>query len=264
MEQTLALSIKQKEFYHKLADDLKYALKDLTQEELWEILKESAIISAKVTYEKKIQTIKQAGAFLKNTYERYNRNGIIESAKSDANKIKDFTLSLPEKTKVVYNNFLKLKREEQIEVIVVTILTVSIYFASAGGADFEGGIPDIDLATGGVAHHRSFITHSILIGLGIEFMGRFSILTLERIKNRMPLDRHKIWDAVYEYIDKHKEKAIAAMWLGIGTHLIKDSGAFGGGVTPYKDLPFSMPMSAHKSLFAANGVASSVFGTNAL
>jgi len=259
MESSLVLSGKGEEFFKKIAYDLKYALKDLTAEELWEIFKQSSITSAKVTYNTKKQSIKQTGMFLKGTFDRYKQNGIIESAKSDAIKIVDFTLAFPDKARAVYRDFLKLKREEQIEIVIVTILTLGIFFASAGGTDLEGGIPDIDLAVGGIAHHRSFITHSILIGLGIEFTGRFSILTLERIKNRMPSDRHGIWHIVFEYIDKHKEKAIAAMWLGIGTHLIKDSGIFGGGVTPYKDLPFNIPISAHESLFAANGIASGIF-----
>jgi hypothetical protein len=259
MESLLILTQSQKSFYYKLASDLKYALKDLTQEELWKIIKEAAKLSASTTYQKKKDSLKRTGTFLKRTYDRYNQNGIIESVKSDAIRVKDFTLALPEKAQAVYNNFIKLKREEQIEVAVVTILTIAIFFAAAGGTDLEGGIPDTDLTIGGVAHHRNFITHSILIGLGIEFTGRFSILTLERIKNRMPTDRHEIWDKVYGYIDKHKEIAISAMWLGIGAHLIKDSGVFGGGVTSYKDLPISMPMEAHEGLFAANGIASSIF-----
>lgn len=259
MESSMVLSSMGEDFYKKLAYDLKYALKDLTSEELWEIFKQSAIESGKVTYETKKKALKQTGQVLKTTFDRYKQNGIIESAKSDASKLKDFTLALPDKVQIVYNNFLKLNREEQVEIVIVTFLTLAIFFACAGGTDLEGGIPDIDLAIGGVAHHRSILTHSILIGLGIEFTGRFTILTLEKIKDRMPVDRHQVWEKVFHYINKHKDKAMAAMWLGIGAHLIKDSGIFGGGVTPYKDIPLGMPMEMHQSIFAANGVASSIF-----
>jgi len=264
MESSMVLSSLGEDFYKKLAYDLKYALKDLTTEELWDIFKQSALESGKVTYETKKRSLKQTGQVLKTTFDRYKQNGFAESAKSDAIRLKDFTIALPEKVQIVYSNFLKLKREEQIEIVIVTFLTLAIFFACAGGTDLEGGIPDIDLAIGGVAHHRSILTHSILIGLGIEFTGRFSILTLEKIKDRMPIDRHIVWDKVFAYINKHKEKAITAMWLGIGTHLIKDSGIFGGGVTPYKDMPFSMPMEMHQSLFAANGITGTIFGAKAL
>lgn len=259
MDSSFILSSMEEDFFKKIAKDLKYALKDLTAEELWEIFKQSSLESARTTYNTKKQSLNQTGKVLKILYNRYKQNGILESAKFDTIKLKDFTIALPEKVQIVYSNFLKLKREEQIEIVIVTILTLAIFFASAGGSDLEGGIPDIDLAIGGVAHHRSFITHSILIGLGIEFTGRFSILTLEKIKDRMPRDRHSIWDNIFYYINKHKGKAISAMWLGIGAHLIKDSGIFGGGVTSYKDLPFSMPLTAHESLFAANSIMSGVF-----
>ncbi len=260
MNTALVIRAEKRELFQKIISDLKYALKDLTTEELLQIFKDASLQSFKTTIKTKRQTLKNAGSFIKNTYVRYKKNGIIESVQSDAERFENFLTSLPGKAKSVYDNFLKLKREEQIEIVAVTIITVAIFFAAGGGLDMEGGIPDTDIALMGIEHHRSFLTHSIFIGLGVEFVGRFSLLTLQRIKNRMPADRHQIWNTVYNYIDKHQEKAIAAMWLGVGTHLLKDSGMLGHGVTPYKDLPISMPMEAHQGLFAANGIASGIFG----
>ncbi len=262
MNETFILSAQKQALFEKLISDLKYALKDLSSEELFDILKNTSMQSAKTTWETKKNSVKRTTDFFIQTFDRYRQNGFIESIKYDGKRINEFMISLPDKVRNAYNNFLKLKREEQIEVVIVTIISVAIFFTAAGGLDLEGGIPDSDITLAGIQHHRSFITHSIIIGLGIEFTGRFSLLTLEKVKNRMPIDRHQVWDTVYNYIDKHKGKAIAAMWLGIGAHLIKDSGVFGGGVTPYKDIPVSMPMEAHQGLFAANGVACSLLGLN--
>ena len=260
MPYPLVLSPGQKSTFDKIVSDLKYALKDLTSEELFAIFKDASVHSFKTTLQTKKKALINTASFLDKTITRYQGNGFLNSAKADAKKAGDFLLSLPDKAQNVYANFLKLKREEQIEVVVVTIMTVAIFFATSGGTDLEGGLPDTDIAITGIGHHRNFISHSILIGLGVEFTGRFSISTLNHVRNRMPFDKHPLWDTVYNYIDKHKEKAVAAMWLGIGAHLIKDSGIFGGGVTPYKDLPFSMPVEAHQSLFAANGVVSGMYG----
>ena len=260
MDASLSISKKDESSFNKILNDLSYALREITTEELAIIFKDSALLSIKVTIKTKKDALKNAASAVKNISIRYRKDGIIQSAKNDAKRLGDFAVSLPDKAKDIYNNFLDLTREEQIEAVSVTILTTAIFFASAGGLNLEGGLPDLDIDISGIQHHRNFFSHSILIGLGVEFTGRFSLNVLEKIKNRMPNDRHPVWDRVYNIIDSHKDKAIAAMWLGIGAHMLKDSGLFGGGVTPYKDLPFSMPMEAHKGLFAANGVASGIMG----
>ncbi|MBA4316769.1 MAG: hypothetical protein C0412_00055 [Flavobacterium sp.] len=256
MENILSLTPEKKLLFEKIISDLRFACKDLSTEELLQIFKDASLHSAKIVFITKKQAIKNASDLFKTTYKRYKQIGVVESAKADAKRVNEFVLSLPDKMQNVYYKFLKLNREEQIEVVVVTILTVAIFFAVSGGTDLEGGVIDLDLAIGGLGHHRSIFTHSIFIGLSMEFVGRFTINTLEKVKNRMPIDRHQIWDKVFGYIDKHKEKAVAAMWLGISAHLLKDSGIFGDGVTSYKNLPFSMPMEGHQGMFAANGVAS--------
>lgn len=262
MSDIVVLNANKKALLSQLLDELKYALKDLTTEELISIFLEASAKSAKTTIQQKTVSLQKAWRVSKDTFLRYKSDGLIESAMNDAKRLNDFVQSLPDKVKNVYYNFLKLSRDEQIEMVAVTIMTAAIFFAVSGGLDLEGGLPDTDIAIAGIGHHRSIFSHSIIIGLGIEFTGRFSILVMEKIKNRLPANHHQIWDTVYRFIDNNKELAIAAMWLGIGTHLLKDSGLFGGGVKPYADLPGSMPIEAHQGLFAANGVASSIFSIN--
>lgn len=139
-------------------------------------------------------------------------------------------------------------------------MTLGIFFAAGGGLDFEGGLPDTDIAVGGIGAHRSIYTHSILLGFGVEFTARFGIMNLNELRHRLPADHHPAWDKIYHFMDSNKHLFIGAMWVGIGTHLLKDSGLFIGNSKPYADLPVSMPMDAHNGMFAANGVASAVFG----
>lgn len=260
--EAFAITPEKKELFQKLFDELKYALKDLSSQELKEILIESSTIAVKDTYNSKKNSIKNTYIFLKKNIDRYKKDGVAESFKHDMDSIQKFLVNLPEKIKVIYNNFLSLDREKQIEIVAITIISVAIFFAASGGLDFEGGLPDTDIALMGIGDHRNVVSHSILIGLGIEFTGRFGILTLGKIRNRLPLNHHVIWDKVYLFLDNNKNIAISAMWLGIGTHLLKDTGIISGGIKPYTGLPVEMSMEGHQGLFAANGIASMMFGTN--
>jgi hypothetical protein len=242
--------------------ELKYAISQLSKEDLSKLFLESAKIASLATYNSKRKAVENVYDFSTFTFNRYKKNGIIFSLKNDGNKLWHFINSLPAKTKEIYSDFIVAPREKQVEIVAVTILTLTIFYLSAGGFDLEGGLPDSDIAILGIGKHRNYFSHSILIGLGVEFTGRFGILTLNQIKSNLPNPHHKSWELVYGFIDRNKELAIAAMWLGIGCHLLKDSGLITGGVKPYSDLPFSMPMEAHQGMFAANGIASTIFSTN--
>jgi len=243
-------------------DELKFALKKLTDEDLKKVFIEASKIAARTTYNAKKKSIINVADFAKRTYKRYNENGFLKSVYDDGVSAKEFISSLPEKVTTTYDLFIKQPREKQIEVIIVAILTLSIFYLSAGGADFEGGLPDTDIALAGIDAHRSVFTHSILLGLSLEFTGRFCLLLLKKIQQSLPSNHLPVWDKIFNFLDNHSDKAIAAMWLGIGVHLLKDSGFLTGGVKPYADIPVGMPMDAHQGLFAANGIASTIFSRN--
>lgn len=261
MENSLSLNARTNPVLQQLFDELKYALSQLSKEDLSKIFLESAKIASLATYNSKKKAVENIIDFSTSTFNRYKKDGVKLSLKNDGNKLLHFINSLPAKTKKIYSDFIVAPREKQVEIVAITIFTLIIFYLSAGGFDFEGGLPDSDIAISGIGNHRNYFSHSILIGLGVEFTGRFGILTLNQIKFRLPNPHHKSWDLVYGFIDKNKELAIAAMWLGIGCHLLKDSGLITGGIKPYSDLPFSMPIEAHQGMFAANGVASTIFST---
>lgn len=256
------LSLNKSDKFQQFIFELKYALNELSRTELLAIFKIVTISAGKQTISKKVEAVKSVSKSVGSLISRYNRNGIINSVQNDYARAKEFTLQIPAKTQALIDMFIKLPRDKQVEQIALLILTFSIFFLSAGGSDFEGGLPDLDIAVGGIGQHRNLFSHTILLGFGIEFAARTGILLFERLKERLPDNHLPVWDKTYLFLENHKELGLAAMWTGIGVHLIKDSGFLIGGTKPYTGLPVEMSMHGHQGLFAANGIACEMFATN--
>ena len=245
--------------FETLFNELVYALRSLSSDDLSKIFLQASGMAISSTWKSKKKAVDQTVKFSKDLFRRYKDDGIKNSLQNDMNRVKDFTLKLPEKSKDLYNKFISLPPDQKVETVAILILTLSIFFISAGGLDFEGGIPDTDIILGGIGNHRNIFSHSVVVGLSIEFVCRFAILILENIKNRLPIPHHPVWDRVYNFVDSNKNLAFSAMWLGIGTHLIKDTGLFAHLTKPYSGLPVDMSIGGHKALFMTNGLASDVF-----
>lgn len=246
--------------FSQVLGELKHALHDLSTEEMLEIFARAASAAAKVTVQKKVRAFKDTGKFLSKTFNRYKSDGVQKAMKEDYNHAKTFVINLPDKARHAYESFRGLSRERQIEEVAILLLTLAIFFAAAGGFDVEGGIPDLDIQLGGIGHHRSIITHSIIIGFGFEFACRFGVALIERIRDRLPNHHHQAWDKVYEFLDRNQDLFIGAMWAGIGLHLIKDTGILVGGKKAYVGLPHGLPIEVHQSLQGANAAAAELFG----
>ena len=138
------------------------------------------------------------------------------------------------------------------------MMTWIVAFASAGGSDIEGGLPDTDLLFG-IGNHRNLFSHTILLGLTVETALRFAYLLLEALTDRMPQDRSAVWATALEYAGAARSGSILGAWLGIGAHFIKDSGLIAGGFKPYTGIQ-GQTMEFHQTLMAANGVAATSIG----
>lgn len=138
---------------------------------------------------------------------------------------------------------------------------ILIFYASAGGEDIEGRIPDSDLNLG-IGFHRHFVSHSIIMGFIVEFLMKTGIEILNKSYKNLPNKHDSFWYKSNNFINKHKGVAIGAMWMGISAHLLKDSGIIGYGVKQYNGIPIELSMITHQSLFAANGAASARFAYN--
>lgn len=256
--------IKDRNLLEQLIYEFKYSLNALSEEDLNQLMKELLKISMKHTYRSKKKAVKNTASFLYKTSKRYAKNGIKKSMEDDGKKMVAFGKDLPQKGYQFYKYFRSLDGEDKVELIVSIFLFGLVFFAAGGGTDMEGGIPDMDIAMGGIGFHRSIFTHSIVSGLGMEITARFIILIIERFYQYLPAVHSKFWDKLYRIIEGSKETTIAAMWLGIGTHLLKDTGLIFGNAKPYVELTNGMSMSSHQGIFAANGTLSSIFGSGTL
>jgi hypothetical protein len=134
------------------------------------------------------------------------------------------------------------------------------FITGSGGLDGNGGVPDTDIAMFGIGDHRSFLTHSIIAGIVIEG----AILALADLSgivcDKLPEgQRSAFWDTLSSTKDQIANKLAVGASAGIAYHLAVDA-----TIQPaaYKDLPLSMPMEAHQTLFALNAAAEGVDAAN--
>ncbi|WP_373708489.1 hypothetical protein [Kaistella sp.] len=278
---TIVINKQQEIELNQIFNELVYSLKNTYSNE--DLLKLTGIIlkeSGLQTYNSKkditVSVLKTTGkysekifTFTKTKFRKYKTNGLRNQFSEDLefskdflinspNKIIDTGISLKNKSLAFKNDFLIKSKNEKIELISVALMSLLIFFASAGGEDFEGGIPDSDLNIG-IGFHRHILSHSIIIGFLVEFLMRAGIEVINKTYKDLPAEHHKFWDNANQYINKHKGTAIGSMWAGICVHLIKDSGILGHGMKPYNGIPLELSNATHQGIFAGNGALSGIF-----
>lgn len=280
---TIVINKRQQFELEQILNELIFSLKKTySDEDLLKLATQIFRESISQTYKSKrdiaVSTFKTVGKytgklylFSKKKIDTYKEKGLQNSLATDLEDTKSFLSKSPDKIKIwglsmkdkslsFKNNFLDKTKDEKIEILSVGLMGLLIFFASAGGEDFEGGIPDSDLNVG-IGFHRHIVSHSIITGFIVEFLMRSGIGILDKTYTNLPTEHHKFWDSANNYIISHKGFAIGAMWAGISVHLLKDSGIFGHGVKPYNGIPFELSADSHQGLFAANGTASAIFSS---
>lgn len=120
----------------------------------------------------------------------------------------------------------------------------------SGGLDGNGGIPDLDLVAG-IGAHRSPITHTVIAGIVAEgFLLAFADLAAE-VHGKLPVQHDSIWDGLARIGRPLTESLAIGTSAGLAYHLLVDAFVQPGA---YHGVPFNMPMEAHQTIFAANGV----------
>ncbi len=118
----------------------------------------------------------------------------------------------------------------------------------SGGLDANGGLPDLDLIAG-IGHHRSILTHSIIIGAVAESL----LLSLDRLVlltyQHLPQNHDPLWDLLYDWATRASTAAQIGTSLGIAYHLGVDGSI---QVAALKGLPFSAPIEAHQAILLGN------------
>lgn len=284
MNRTLVLNKSQEDALEQIYRELLFSLKKTWSEEnMFELIclitKECGSQTLNSKKEKTVSFFKSVGnisgrAFnaTKVKIDAYKNNGFKAEFAADSKvvnkliedtpqKIKNFNEKSILSLKKLNANFLQKSKEEKLNLMASGLMSILIFYASAGGEDFEGGIPDLDLDLG-VGFHRNIFSHSIISGLIIEFLMRSGIEILNKSYTNLPVNHHLFWDKVNDFTNSNKNLAIGSMWAGISVHLIQDAGLNQATTKPYSGLPFEMSMDAHQGLFAANGTASAIFAKN--
>ncbi|MEM5777988.1 MAG: hypothetical protein QXJ06_06170 [Candidatus Aenigmatarchaeota archaeon] len=257
MEKVLALE--KNPLFIQLYEELKYSLNSMKEKDLLRIffalIKDSAID----TYKNKKDIVNAVTEFSKEKINYYKQAGIRKAFEEDFIKVKNFINNLPAAIKEKAELFRSLSKEEKVEVLISIVMGIIIFSIAAGGSDFEGGIPDLDIKIGGLGFNRSIWFHSIISGFTFEFLLRLSYKIINNVIEHLPENHHESWDKIKEFIEKNKNMTIAALWAGIAAHLIKDTGLIAGNFKSYSDLPVGLDMEYHKTFMSANGIASSIF-----
>jgi len=251
----------------QLTHELQAAVSGLTPAEWRSLLLECIKYAGAYTWKTKKKAVKDTGAWLLRSFIRiadeYTRDP-KRALQKDAEKVRETVVAIPGAVKKQADYFLSLSKEEQIECAIAATLAILVFFATAGGMDLEGGLCDLDLKFGGPGNHRHWTTHSVVLGMGVEFGMYFALNFTQRIHARLPASHHEIWDVIIDKANKAGSIAISAMWIGIGAHLLKDAGIFSGRIKPIVGLPCELPMWAHKGFIAANSALAGTFGINPL
>lgn len=159
--------------------------------------------------------------------------------------------------------FLELPEKDKKDLLVSGSLWIGSVLMTGGETDFEGGMPDLDTKLGGIGKHRNLFSHTILIGLSLEFFIRFAINLMRYGKNYLPQDRSKVWiiiDKLINQLDKNENILISGAWIGLSIHLLKDASIGSSKVKPYVGISKPLSMKTHQNIFLGNSFLSFILG----
>lgn len=257
-----------------LSNEMWIALSNMGKTNLIKVLTEIILTALKFTWRHKVdlgrelyQSISKSLIKAKSKIRQYKSQGFKESMKKDYESVKRIPKSVYNKTIVSVKDFLSLDVEQKKLVLkdtfVYTIFFIPSLLIIAGGRDFEGGVPDSDIPVGkffgkGLGWHRNPLSHTFIMGLGIEVLVRMVFGLAHKVYNYLPEKHDKIWDRMKEVLPTAESATIAGAWLGIALHLLKDSGiltkGFEGNIFRYRGLPFKMADDVHQSILATSGI----------
>jgi len=239
----------------RLARDLQSACEDLNGADWAGLIGSALSAAAQTTASVRWHSVRNLGRRIVRASEHIGSVGPRQAALDAWKSVRDAAEAAPDRARAAFAWLRSLPKGRQVDELTQVLLTWMVFYAAAGEADLEGGLPDLDLALG-IGAHRSVVSHSLLLGIESELALRFGLSLLDGLIAHMPDDRHPVWSRIAAALDRYGERAMTGVWLGIGAHLIKDAGLLHLGTTkPVVGLPWSMPMAAHQTFLAANGVA---------
>lgn len=261
----------------KFTREAAYIIDNMDRDQLINIVKDSfnksmeaILISKKNAIKNTGKTILRfgmnTGEFIKNeiNFIRYNPENYIDNLfpriKYSFKEFKDTVINTSSQK---IESFKELSDSGKKDIILSGLLWVGTVLMIGGGADFEGGAPDLDSKLGGIGRHRNVFSHTILLGLSLEFFIRFTINLLRHGKNYLPDDRSKVWIGVgkiLDEVDRNENVLVSGAWIGLSIHLLKDANIGSSKVKPYVGMPKGLSMETHQNIFAGNSFLAFIFG----
>lgn len=245
----------------ELKQDLLNIRSIVSDEKISEIAYNALVNAAKAVIETKIKSIFEFVKFVVvNT---------IKITKYLAKTIKEEKLNAPKKwwsdtKKLINNKIEQIKKiwqsmtlQQRVDTIIDFSIMVLFAFLVSGGFDLEGGLPDTDRAFG-MGAHRNLFTHTILVGLTMEFVIRFLVALVVESEKFGYVPKSKILQNLLEFAKKHHTAAISGMWLGLSLHFLKDSNFFASRTKPYVGVE-GWSMRDHQNMLMSNAMAAAIF-----
>lgn len=186
---------------------------------------------------------KAADAFSRDGLGDHLQNRGKQAYKVSESFIVDTSSSLRRKIETLKEN----PREVGPQLLMMVVMSLVV----SGGPDGNGGAPDLDLIYG-IGAHRSVFSHSILMGASLE-TGLLALLRLTQVVHgKLPETRDPLWDKIAQQSHGILHAATQGASIGMAYHLFVD-----GLLQPaaYHDLPVSMPIEAHQTIFEVNAAA---------
>lgn len=178
----------------------------------------------------------------------YNQEGKEHSINLKDSAFKSIKLGAKTSRQVV-KNIIHVLRTNPKDAVPTLFLGFVGFLCGSGGVDGNGGIPDLDIAVGGIGNHRSIFFHSIISAAVLETVVFSSVKAINIMHSNLPVEHDSFWDSVIKKTD-WAEAFVTGACTGIAYHLLIDGTIQGNKA--YVDLPVSIPMEGHNTIFVTN------------
>lgn len=245
----------------ELKQDLLNIRTVVSDEKISEIAYNALINAAKAVIETKVRNIFE--------FVKFTVVNTIKITKYLIETIKEEKIKAPKKwwndgKRLINNKIEQIKKmwqsmtpQQRADTIVDFSIMVLFAFLVSGGFDLEGGLPDTDRAFG-MGAHRNIFTHTIFVGLTLEFVIRFLVALVVESEKFGYVPKSKILQSLLDFAKKHHTAAISGMWLGLSLHFLKDSNFFTSRTKPYAGIQ-GWSMRDHQNALMSNAMAAAIF-----
>jgi hypothetical protein len=246
----------------KLYEEFKYAWDRTSSQEKKDWALDVGIVFGKVISRKGKGLIKAIGNLGRNVFKEgkdftiavYNKKGTEHVVSMRDATVKSIKSRAKTSYKVVKNIITLLKTNPKEAAPTLFLGFVGFLFGS-GGLDANGGIPDLDIVAGGIGNHRSIFFHSVISAAVLETIVYSSVKAINIMHSKLPVEHDQFWDAVISKTD-WAEAFVTGACTGIAYHLLIDGTIQGNKA--YVNLPFSMPLDGHNTIFVTNAAMEAI------